>query len=119
MPLYHQFPFLREPVIHVINRSFFHFRIQRVPETVAKQVERKNDQADQGCRKYDPVGVAGDAVERFTRQRTQAGHGGGHTDTQITQKGLRKNGRRNLEHNGRDQLPDAVGQQMLPDQPAA
>ena len=99
--------------------SRFQLGIKGVPQAVAEQVQGQHNQRNGKCGNDHTVGVAAQAVEGLGGQTAQRGHGSVDAQTQIGQEALGKDGAGNLQGGGDDDDADAVGDQVLCDDPAS
>ena len=92
--------------------------VEGVPQAVAEQVQGKHHQRDGDGGNHQPIGVGAHAVEGIGGQTAKAGHGGVDAQTQEGQKALGKDGAGDLQSGGNDDHADAVGDQVLGDDPS-
>ena len=87
--------------------------IEGVPQTVAEQVQRQNDQADHQRGEHQLEGVRLKSAAGLVGKAAQRGHRLGHTQAKEAQVALGEDGGRNLQGHGNDDDRQAVGQDVL------
>ena len=98
----------------------FQFGIECIPQAVAEQVQRQHHQADGDCREHQRPGVIDQVTcgSGIGCQRAKAGHGGVNAQPQEAQVALGKDCVGDLQSGGDNDHADAVGDQVLADDPA-